>query len=124
MFAHNRTRLYLVILALLLIVGAGVYAFAAANTVPPTYAGDGHGGISGYTVSAVHYVLDGTDPGQVNSVTFTTNIAPASGSTIKIKLVASGSTWYTCTNTGTAVTCTTTGATVTPADDLRVVIAD
>ena len=101
-------------------------AYAAANTVPVSMAGDGSGAISGYTVSAIHYVLNST-PTTIDSVTFTLNSAPVAGSTIKIKLVAAGSTWYTCTNAGTAVTCnngSTLGASVSTADSLEVVVSD
>jgi hypothetical protein len=101
-------------------------AYAAANTVPASKAGDGSGAISGYTVSAIHYVLNST-PTTIDSVTFTLNSAPVAGSTIKIKLVAAGSTWYTCTNAGTAVTCnngSTLGASVSTADSLEVVVSD
>ena len=57
---------------------------------------------------------------------FNVDVAPQAGSTMKIKLVAAGSTWYTCTNVTTALTCVTTApqATVAAADELRVVIAD
>lgn len=101
-------------------------AYAAANTVPASKAGDGSGAISGYTVSAIHYVLNST-PTTIDSVTFTLNSAPVAGSTIRIKLVAAGSTWYTCTNAGTAVTCnngSTLGASVSTADSLEVVVSD
>jgi len=103
------------------------YAYAAANVVPASKAGDGRGTISGYTVvsTSVHYNLNASNPQNIDSVTFTTTTAITSGSTVKIKLVAAGSTWYTCTVAGgTNVTCTTTGATVLAADSLRVVIAD
>ena len=100
------------------------YASAAANTVPASNAGDGSGAISGYTVTAVHYNMNTTNPSTIDSVTFTLNSAPVAGSAIKIKLVAAGSTWYTCTNVTTAVTCPTTGAAVTPADSLEVVVSD
>ncbi len=98
-------------------------AYAAANTVPASKAGDGSGAISGYTVSAIHYNLNGT-PTTIDSVTFTLNSAPVAGSTIKIKLVAAGSTWYTCTNVTTTVTCSPIGATVLSADSLEVVVSD
>jgi hypothetical protein len=108
-----------------LLLGLAVYAFAAANTVPATQAGDGSGTISGYTISAVHYGLNGTDPSKIDSVTFTLSSTPAAGSTMKIQLTAAGS-WYSCTNVAAAVTCTTTSpqATVLAADNLRVVVAD
>jgi hypothetical protein len=114
-------------LILVLVIATTTYAFAAANTVPTSKAGDGSGVISGYTVSVVHYNLNATNPSLIDSVTFTLDTAPIAGSTIKIKLVAAGSTWYTCTNTSTSVTCnngSTLAASVSTADSLEVVIAD
>jgi hypothetical protein len=127
MFIQNRKARLLVIFVLVAILAASTYAFAAANTVPASKAGDGSGGITGYTVSAIHYNLSATTPSSIDSVTFTLNSAPVAGSTIKIKLVNAGSTWYSCTNVATAVTCnngTTLGAAVSTADMLEVVIAD
>jgi hypothetical protein len=98
------------------------YAYAASNTVPATDAGDGAQAISGYTISAVHYNLNGTNPANIDSVTFT--IAPAAtGGSAQVQLVNAG-TWYSCTiSGGTNVSCTTTGATAAAAANLRVVIA-
>jgi hypothetical protein len=126
MFTRNRKISYLAIFALVLILAAATYAFADANIVPASKAGDGSGGITGYTVSAIHYNLNAT-PTTIDSVTFTLNSAPITGSTIKIKLIAAGSTWFTCTNAGTAVTCnngSTLSAPVSTADSLEVVVAD
>jgi len=113
------------ITALALVIGlvVGTYAFTAANTVPATKAGDGSGAITGYTVTNVHYTLSGADFTNIDTVSFTVDSAPPSGSTMKAQLV-SGGTWYSCTNVTTTVTCTTTGATVVPANQLRIVIAD
>ena len=117
-------------LASLLVIPAmltgGAYAFTAANTTPATKAGDGSGVISVYTITSVKYNLNATDPRNIDSVTFNTNVAPQAGSTMKIKLVAAGATWYTCTNVATVLTCATTApqATAALADELRVVIAD
>lgn len=123
----NRT-LFMLIVAIALglaAIWALSSAFAAANTVPNSTAGDGTSTISGYTVSAVDYTLNATNPANIDSVAFTLSVAPAAGSTIKIRLVSSGSDWYSCTNVTTAVTCTTTSpqATVTSANELRVVVA-
>ncbi len=120
-----RAGRWIALLALVIGLVVGTYAFTAANTVPDTKAGDGSGTITGYAVSSVHYTLNGTDPSKVDAVAFTVNSTPVSGSTMKVQLV-SGGTWYTCTNVVTAVSCTTTSpqATVVPADQLRVVIAD
>ena len=113
----------LFVVMLVLVLAAATNAFAAANTVPTSKAGDGSGVVSGYTVSAIHYALNATNPTTIDTVTFTLDSAPAAGSTIKIKLVSAGTTWYSCTNTTTAVTCTTTSAPVSTADTLQVVVA-
>jgi hypothetical protein len=123
----NKRIKILFVVVVVLVLAAATYAFAAANTVPPSKAGDGSGVVSGYTVSAIHYALNGTNPTTIDTVTFTLDTAPVAGSTIKIKLIAAGSTWFTCTNAGTAVTCnngSTLSAPVSTADSLEVVIAD
>ena len=123
--SHRRRWRRLAALIFAALLALAVYAFAAANTVPATKAGDGSGAISGYTISAVHYGLNATTPSNIDSVTFTLSSTPAAGSTMKIQLTAAGS-WYSCTNIAAAVTCTTTSpqATVLAADNLRVVVAD
>ncbi len=107
------------------IVAVTASGFAAANTVPTSKGGDGAGAISGYIVSNIKYSLNASDPRNIDSVTFDVDVAPPAGATKKIKLVAAGSTWYTCTNVTTAFTCNTTSpqATVVAADELRVVVA-
>lgn len=100
-----------------LVFATAAFAFAAANTVPDTTAGDGSGAISGYTVTNVHYNLNATNPGNVDSVAFT--IAPTTG-TVKVQL---DGTWYDCTNTAGSVSCTTSGLTALDATSLRVVAA-
>ena len=115
----SRTRAAVVtVIALMLAIA--VYAFAASNTVPGTEAGSGSGAISGYTVSSVAYGLNATTPTNIDSVTFT--IAPTSAGTVKVQL-ASGGSWYTCSNSSGSVTCTTTSpqATVAAATQLTVV---
>jgi hypothetical protein len=123
---HRRSSIghWAAVLALTAALVAGVYAFTAANTVPTSKAGDGSGAISGYVLSSVHYNLNASSPQNIDSVTFTVDSAPPSGSTIKAQLDPAGS-WYTCTNVTTSVTCTTTSpqATVAAATQLRVVIA-
>lgn len=114
-------RNFKVILTLVVVVvlGATAYAFAASNTVPTSRAGDGAGAISGYTVSAVAYTLDPVDPSLLDAVSFTLD---AAATTVKIKLVAAGSTWYNCTNSAVNDwTCDTTGATVESMDELMVI---
>ena len=126
MSSKRALRIFLIVIVVFAFATVA-YASAAANTVNPSKAGDGSGAVSGYTVSAVHYNLNATNPANIDSVTFTLNVAPVAGSTIKIKLVNAGTTWYTCTNAGMAVTCnngSTLGASVSPVDSLEVVIAD
>ncbi len=100
-FPHRRLLIFAV---LAVIVASGVYAYAAANTVPTTTAGAGSAAISGYTVTNVVYGLNATTPTNLDSVKFT--IAPATASTVKVQLAAAG-TWYTCTNAAGSVTCST-----------------
>jgi hypothetical protein len=116
----NRKRLFVVLLACLVAAGIAAYAFTASNTVPATAAGAGSAAISGYTVSAVSYGLNGSDFSKIDSVSFT--LAPAAAGTVKVQLDPSGS-WYSCTNTAGSVSCVTTSpqATVAAATQLSVV---
>jgi len=102
------------------ITASSAYAFTNSNTVPATSAGSGSGAISGYTASNVAYNLDASNPQNIDSVTFT--ISPTAASTVKIQL-ASGGSWYSCTNTAGSVSCTTTSpqATAAAATQLTVV---
>lgn len=104
-------------------VAIGGFASTASNTVPTSKAGDGSGTVSGYTVSSVHYGLQAADPTKFDSITFSLNSTPASGSTIKVKV---GGSWYSCTNVVAAVTCDTSASSpsVQPTDTLQVVVAD
>lgn len=111
------------------IVAVAGSGFAAANTVPTSKAGDGQAAISGYAVSAVRYTLNSSNPVNIDEVRFTLDSAPVANSTVRVKLVSSGSTWYTCSMSGTPAvnaTCATTSpqATVAAANELRVIVAD
>ncbi|MEP6893723.1 MAG: hypothetical protein ABI927_08090 [Gaiellaceae bacterium] len=120
-FLRRPSRTFLVAL-IAVAIGAGVYAYAATNTVPGSTAGAGSGTISGYTVSNIAYTLNGTTPTNLDQVAFT--IAPAAATTVKIQLAAAGS-WYTCANAAGSVTCNTTSpqATAVGATQLTVVAA-
>jgi hypothetical protein len=107
-------------------IGVGIaVAYTAANTVPASRAGEGAGVVSGYTITNVHYALKVTDPTKIDAVEFTLDTAPVAGSTVRLKLVSAGTTWYTCTNVGVTITCGTTSpqATVVTADELKIVVA-
>jgi hypothetical protein len=104
-----------------LTISVAAYAFAAANTVPDTKAGDGLGVVSGYTVTDVAYTLNGTDPSTLDSVSFDVGAAAAQ---VEVQLVATTGSWYACTlGTGTTWSCATTGLDVSTIDQLRVVAA-
>lgn len=104
-------------------VGVGGFAFTNSNTVPDSKAGDGSGAVSGYTISAIDYGLNSSDPSLIDSVSFNLDSTPAAGSTIKAKVDGN---WYSCTATVAAVTCGTTSpqATVATHTTLQVVVAD
>ena len=119
----------LVVAALGAFVAFGASAFAAANTVNSSIAGDGSGTVSGYTVSGIHYNLDATNPANIDSIALTLSSAPKAGSTLAIKWGgASYSSCGTPNGTLTTFTCTTTSpqAAVGPAANnaLEVVVAD
>jgi hypothetical protein len=117
MFQVRSIKMFAVVLVVLIFASAA-FAFAASNTVPSSYAGEGASVTSGYTVTNVVYNLNAGTPSNIDSVTFTLN---AAASTVKTRLVTTGS-YYSCTNTsGNNWSCTTTGATVAAADEFRVV---
>jgi hypothetical protein len=119
MFKFRSTKMFVSILMVLALATAA-FAFAATNTVPASYAGEGASTTSGYTVTNVVYNLNATTASNIDSVSFTLN---AAAGTVKIRLVTTGS-FYSCTNpSGFNWTCNTTSpqATVSAADELRVV---
>ena len=103
------------------IIAGGAYAFTASNTVPSTTAGAGSGVVSGYTVSALHYNLNATTPGNIDSLTFTITPVVPSTTTGKVVIQAAlstgGPTAYTCATdtTGATATCATTSPQLTAA---------
>ena len=126
MFGSRIPRLRLLAsIAMLLILSAAAYGFAAANTVPVSGAGDGSGTITGYTVGAVKYNLNATTPANIDSVSFTLTPVGAAGAptTVKAKLIASSTTYSACTLATTIWTCNVTGVTALAADELRVIAA-
>ncbi len=103
----TRMRLFYPLL-IALVLAAVTFAYAAANTVPASSAGDGSAAISGYTVSNVHYVLDTNNPGVISAVEFTLSGANVP-QTVKIQLVNGGN-WHSCTSSGSTYTCSVGGA--------------
>ena len=103
------------------IVASSAYAFTASNTVPASNSGSGSGAISGYTVSAVAYSLNSSNPQNIDAVTFTLDKA---ATTVKAQLVSAG-TWYACSvvsgNNWSCNTTVGTQATAAAANQLTVV---
>ena len=118
--SRTRRRVLLFSAVLAVILSIGGYAFTASNTVPNASLGQGSNTISGYTVSSVAYNLNAGNPANLDSVTFT--ISPTTASSVKVQL-ASGGSWYSCTNTSGSVSCATTSpqATAAAATSLNVV---
>ena len=61
----------LMVIAILAVLFAGQGAFAASNVVPASSAGEGTGAVSGYTISAIAYNLNGANPSNIDTVSFT-----------------------------------------------------
>lgn len=97
-------------MAMVCVIAGGSYAFTASNSVPTTSAGQGTGAVSGYTLSTVTYTLNAANSSNIDALNF--SISPSSATSVKAQ-VASGGTWYTCTNTAGAVTCPTTSPQLT-----------
>jgi hypothetical protein len=113
----------LLVVLLVLIFATAAFAFAATNTVPGTYAGEGAEDISGYEVLTVDYNLSVANPSNISSVDLTLD---AAASDVKISVV-NGGTVYDCSGAGTNWTCDTTAgtqATVSAANQLRVIAVD
>lgn len=113
----------LILLGLFGLLAVLTYGFAAANTMPAdTRAGDGTSPISGYTVTNVHYTLNGVTPTTIDNVTFT--LTPAMVVTGQTRISLNG-TWLAagaCAGAGT-ITCNAAGTTVLSLANLRVVAA-
>ncbi len=124
MFSKKVLMLAAAGVAAVVIVGVAL-ASTASNTVSTSKAGEGSGSITGYDISTVHYNLNPTDPTKIDGVTFKLDTAPTVGSTIRVALTSTSTTWYTCTFVTTNATCLTTvpQATVGPSDALKVVVA-
>jgi hypothetical protein len=116
-----------------LLVAVMAYGFAASNIVPETGAGDGSDTISGYTITAVTYELEGgvdTDPSTIEQVSFTLDATAGAGlpTDVQAQIVTAGS-WYDCTTVDVAMPAAYDCA-ISPsiaaatADQLRVVAAE
>lgn len=119
MFKVRSSKMFFIVL-IVLVFATTAFAFAASNTINPTYAGEGASVTSGYTVSSIKYNLNATTSSNIDSVQFTLD---AAASTVSVRLVTTGS-YYSCTNTsGNSWSCATTSPQVTAAaaDEFRVI---
>jgi hypothetical protein len=125
MFISRLFSRYLPIMALILVLVASAFAFAAGNSVPESGAGDGSGTISGYTVTNIDYTLN-ADPTLIDTVEF--DIAPTAGANNPdvVSVQLNGGAWFSCAVAAGHATCdVSSGAiTVLSANDLRVVAAE
>ena len=105
-------------------VATAAFAFAAANTVPESGAGDGNKTISGYTITNVQYTL-AANPTLIDKWEF--DIAPTAGAAAarigKAKILGSSTTYISCTLVVAHATCDDAADTVSVlnADNLRVI---
>lgn len=113
-------RRYVLAALLATVVATAGFAFAAANTVPDSNAGEGSGTISGFTVGSIRYTLDSNNPANITAVSFTLTPNPAAGATVRATL--NNGTYVTCSGSG-PYSCAVTG-TVLAATSLKVVAAD
>ena len=117
----------LVLLLPTLIVAVSVYAFAAANVVPESGAGDGTGAISGYTASNITYdTNDDGDPSTLDEVTFDLAATAGAGAPTEVfvEVDAGTNTWFTCSaGVSPSWSCTITGTNTVDADALNLVAA-
>ncbi len=115
------------------VVAVGGTALTAANTVPGTVAGSGTNTISGYTVSAVAYTLNGANPQNLDAIVITYDDTPGDPAEARVS-VDNGATWHNC-NAGIndvadTVTCNNgstpsfAGTSVASASNLIVVLTD
>lgn len=108
---------------MLLIMGAialfavGGAVFTAANTTPPSSAGeDVTATISGFTISSIVYTLDATDPTLIDQVDYTAQSGaasdwPASLTTIVTRFTVVANEWFVCTDDAGGVAAGTYGIT-------------
>ena len=116
----KKRRMVLAVLLATIVAAAG-FAFAAANTVPASNAGEGTGAIGGFTASAIHYTLDAANPANITGVSFT--LAPAVGAGGTAQAALNGGAYVNCVGGGAAWSCPVTGG-VLGAINLSIVAAD
>lgn len=99
MLAMRRQPMVWVVLAALAVVLVGRAAFAAANTVPESSAGQGSAVVSGFTITNIDYNLNGTDPLLIDEVTFdaqAADVTQVGTLTVETMFDVSAADWYSC----------------------------
>jgi hypothetical protein len=84
-------RRYALAALLAMIVATAGFAFAAANSVEASKAGDGSGAITGYAVTGVSWDLNDTNPQYIDDVTFDLG---AAATEVKARVRKSDSSYY------------------------------
>lgn len=108
------------------VMAVGGMAYTAANTVPGTVAGSGSGTVSGYTISAIVYNVNASNPNNVDSVTFT--YSPGTPDPTRARISGDGgTTWFNCDSTivggsDSVTACLTSGLTVPALASLTIVL--
>ena len=120
-------RRYVLAALLAAIVAVAGFAFAAANTVASSNAGDGSGTVAGFNVTNISWDLNDADPLSVDDVTFDLDVA---ANEVRVRVTESGTptSWTApadCTGGPTTFTCDVTGLSVSTAtlDGLEVASA-
>lgn len=114
MLKYGKYLKYVIAGLIVVTVALSVNAFAASNTVSDITAGEGAGGVTGFSASAPTYTLTAGDVSQVSfTLTGTMNADQAT-----IHLVTASNTWYSCALVNTSATLTTATCTVSPAVDV------
>jgi hypothetical protein len=118
-------------IVLALILAATVYGFAAANTVPDTYAGDGTGTISGYEICNLTYSIYGDgDPTDIDQISFdlhadgTSCSSAVNASTVVLSFTGAAP-WTNCSpgTPSSSISCTVSQS-VSAASTLRVIASE
>ena len=108
------------------VMAVGGMAYTAANTVPGTVAGSGTGAVSGYVISTIVYNVNGTDPRNVDSITF--GYSPGSPDPTRARVSSDGgTTWFNCDSaivggSDSVTACATAGLTVASLTNLIIVL--
>jgi hypothetical protein len=101
----------------------GGWAYTAANSLASSgRAGQGAAAINAYAISGVAYTLNVNSPQNIDQAKF--SLAPAAAGTVQARLATGGS-WFACTNSAGTVTCSTTSpqANATTANNLTIAAA-